>query len=274
MPEPFSRGLPDSFEVQKGTGDAVAVIPTAVNRVKEDKTTLIKQKTQDEIAEGSTRRNALLNKVLKAAADDVVAAMNKKAADEALPSNDLSFLTVILPEYVSGWQIAYDMIPSWQTVAIAGAAVAVTILVPGAGVVLVPVGLGLLTAGASRSADSRFEQGQSYGESIIGGLLDAGGVIGLYSDITNQGLTTGAHLALTPQQQREQTVEGIFQFGLIAFGSAAKVVKSFTKGKPPAATPGKVTPPGKPTKGSDAGNKGAAQGESLSTCFAAGTKIR
>jgi hypothetical protein len=241
------------------------------------------------IAVADRQRAALVEKVRAQAYDAIVAAQRQQDQDAAAPITDPRFAQANPPPPDGTWQIIYDALPSWKTVAIVGIGAA-ALLIPGAGPVVFAVGLGLLAAqGAASAYDRRFNQGQGWGTALGGAAADATGLTTVYAGITDKDLASGRHLGLTDAQRREMITEGGLQVGLLAYGGA-RAGRTFLRGRPAEAgappaepttpgakpvTPEPAQPPPKATAGSDAGRAGAAeQAQTMTPCFPAGTPIR
>lgn len=217
-------------EVTAEAQAAPAAIAIAVDAALADGKTKHAESATETIAATTSARSALVDKVQKTGDDAVRAAEKQRTDDAALPASNVRFTSVNPTPNDSGWQILYNYIPSWQTVAIISVSAA-ALLIPGAGPVIFAIGMGMLAAQTAYSSyDRYFNQGQSGIGAFLGAGADATGIGTLYSGITNRDIISGDHLGLTDAQRRTMQTEGGFQTAMTLI-PVVKGVKSFTRGK-------------------------------------------
>ncbi len=260
-------------EVTAEAQAAPAAIAIAVDAALADGKTKRAESVTQTIAATTTARSQKVNDVQKTGDDAVQAAEKQRSDDAALPNSNVRFTSANPTPNDSGWQILYNYIPSWQTVAIISVGAA-ALLIPGAGPVIFAIGMGMLAAQTAYSSyDRYFNQGQSGIGALLGAGADATGIGTLYSGITNRDIISGDHLGLTDAERRTMQTEGGFQTAMTLI-PVVKGVKSFTRGKTtivPKTVAEPVKPPAKPTTGSGAKEPGAANPADCKTvCFPAG----
>lgn len=138
------------------------------------------------------------------------------------PASDFAYIEPT--ENQSWWSWAWSGIVSFGTnlivaVGLTVAAMALACYMPVAGAVLAVGGLVLLAANITAAAMTRYADGQSMGESILGGIGDSTPLGGLYTGITSQDIGTGQHLDLADSERASMFGGAIGDLAGVLLGS-------------------------------------------------------